>query len=287
MLLKWYEVVDGSPGYTKESLRAVELKVKEMEKDGKRLVCSLMMNEMSIRKHIHWNGKRQIGYVNYGYDMESDSLPEAKDALVFLLVALNSRWKLPIGYFLINGLGAEDKANLVKGCLLMLHKVGVEIASLTFDGTAANLSMAHVLGADFSNFQKLKTNFPHPVTNCPVYIILDPCHMVKLLRNLLGDWGVLYDKDGNIINWNFFKSLVALQDQYGLQAASKLRNRHINYQKEKMKVQLAVQTLSDSVADALRYCCEDLQLPQFQGAHGTAIFGRIINNVFDMMNLTV
>jgi hypothetical protein len=66
MLLKWYEVVDGSPGYTKESLRAVELKVKEMEKDGKRLVCSLMMNEMSIRKHIHWNGKRQIGYVNYG-----------------------------------------------------------------------------------------------------------------------------------------------------------------------------------------------------------------------------
>jgi hypothetical protein len=45
---------------------------------------------------------------------------------------------LPIGYFLINGLGAEDKANLVKGCLLMLHKVGVEIASLTFDGAAAN-----------------------------------------------------------------------------------------------------------------------------------------------------
>jgi hypothetical protein len=37
----------------------------------------------------------------------------------------------------------------------MLHKVGVEIASLTFDGAAANLSMAHVLGADFSNFQKL------------------------------------------------------------------------------------------------------------------------------------
>ncbi|KAH0815996.1 hypothetical protein GEV33_006794 [Tenebrio molitor] len=56
-LLKWYEAVDGSPGYTKESLRAVELKVKEMEKDGKRLVCSLMMDEMSIRKHIHWNGK--------------------------------------------------------------------------------------------------------------------------------------------------------------------------------------------------------------------------------------
>jgi hypothetical protein len=54
-----------------------------------------MMDEMSIRKHIHWNGKRQIGYVNYGHDMESDSLPEAKDALVFLLVALNSRWKLP------------------------------------------------------------------------------------------------------------------------------------------------------------------------------------------------
>jgi hypothetical protein len=37
-----------------------------------------MMDEMSIQKHIHWNGNRQIGYENYGYDMESDFLPEAK-----------------------------------------------------------------------------------------------------------------------------------------------------------------------------------------------------------------
>jgi hypothetical protein len=48
---------------------------------------------------IHWNGKRKIGYVNDEYDMKTDSLPKAKDAFVFLLVALNSRWKLPIGYF--------------------------------------------------------------------------------------------------------------------------------------------------------------------------------------------
>jgi hypothetical protein len=133
----------------------------------------------------------------------------------------------------------------------MLHKVGVEIASVAFDGAAANLSIAHVLGADFSNFQKLKTDFPQKTgTKCPVYIILDPCHMVKLLRNLLGDWGILYDKDSNIINCNFFKFLVALQEQYGLQAASQLRNKHINDQKEKMKVKLAVQTLSDSTTDS-------------------------------------
>jgi hypothetical protein len=35
-----------------------------------------------------------------------------------------------------------------------------------------------------------------------------------------------------------------------------------------MKAKLAVQTLSDNVADALPYRCGDLQLPQFQGAHG-------------------
>lgn len=51
-----------------------------------------------------------------------------------------------------------------------------------------------------------------------------------------------------------------------------------------MKVKLAVQTFSDSVADALLYCSDYLKFEQFQGAHSTALFCRIINNIFDLMN---
>jgi len=40
------------------------------------------------------------GFINFGQGSEdSDSLPMAKEALVFLVVALNSNWKVPVDIF--------------------------------------------------------------------------------------------------------------------------------------------------------------------------------------------
>lgn len=79
---KWYSTIDGSPGITQESLNAIAMKVK--------------------------------GYINYGHKVnDSDAMPKATEVLVFLIVALNSHWKIPVAYFLINGLTAEEKANLL------------------------------------------------------------------------------------------------------------------------------------------------------------------------------
>lgn len=50
-----------------------------------------------------------------------------------------------------------------------------------------------------------------------------------------------------------------------------------------MKVRLATQLLSDSVADALEHCA-DLKIPEFQGSEGTINFIRLINSVFDVLN---
>jgi hypothetical protein len=41
-LQKWYSAVDESPGYTKESLQAIKIKVQECAEQGKSLVCSLV-----------------------------------------------------------------------------------------------------------------------------------------------------------------------------------------------------------------------------------------------------
>ena len=43
-----------------------------------------------------------------------------------------------------------------------------------------------------------------------------------------------------------------------------------------MKVNLAVQSLSASVADALEYCEGKLKLPQFQGCGPTVKFIRVL-----------
>lgn len=108
--------------------------------------------------------------------------------------------------------------------------------------------------------------------------------MVKLLRNCLGDWKVLYDENGQIIKWYYFKNLVHLQNESGLHAATKIRNCHIYYFKEKMKVRLAVQTFSTSVANAISFCMNDLKLDNFQGADATIDFCFRINNIFDILN---
>ena len=58
-----------------------------------------------------------VSKFNLGTNIDDDSLPEATEALVFMAVSVNSNWKVPCGYFLVNGLTGEEKANLAKDCL--------------------------------------------------------------------------------------------------------------------------------------------------------------------------
>lgn len=105
------------------------------------------MDEMAIRKQADWKGDRSYGYYNYRTGLQAnEALPMAKEALVFLVIAL----KIPIAYFLVNGLSASHKANLLLGCLKMLYDVGAEVVSLTFDGAASNLSMVKQLGCNLT-----------------------------------------------------------------------------------------------------------------------------------------
>ena len=55
---------------------------------------------MAIKKHIEWDRKRFLGFVDVGTGVDDDSLPAAKDALV-LMVVCNGSWIVPVGYFLI------------------------------------------------------------------------------------------------------------------------------------------------------------------------------------------
>ncbi|KAL4085118.1 hypothetical protein QTP88_027410 [Uroleucon formosanum] len=248
---KWYSKIDGLPGMTKESFQAISLKVKEMKVNGKQLYGCLVMDEMSIKQHVHWTGTRHQGYIDFGLGgktEEMDNLPYAKDAFVIMVVDINTSWKVPIAYYLINGISAEEKANIILNCLQELDTTGVIIKTLTFDGAANNLSMASELEANLQ-YSELKPYFLHPNTN---------------------------DKK---LPWR-------LEDinESGLHSATKLRNRHIYYFRAKMKVRLAVQTFSTSVANAILFCMNDLKLDNFQGADATIEFCLSINNIFDILN---
>lgn len=141
---------------------------------------------MSIRKYIEMNSQRNIyGFVNLGMaiDMDGDEIQEAKNALVFLAVGINGYWKLPIGYFLIDGLNGQERVNLLQKAIELLSDTGVKINSITFDGTSVNITMVKSLGADL-NTRPYIINLHR---NEPIYIFIDAAHMIKLVRNAWGD----------------------------------------------------------------------------------------------------
>lgn len=51
-----------------------------------------------------------------------------------------------------------------------------------------------------------------------------------------------------------------------------------------MKVYLATQLFSESVADAIEFCDKTLKLPDFKYSEGTVNFIRVMNDIFDIFN---
>jgi len=131
-LTKWYQGINGDPGFTKESFDSLKLKVNE----NKIVISNLVIDKMSIKDKIEFDGKKFHGLVDLGTgaDVDSDNVDHATYALVFLVVGVNSNWKLPLGYFLIKGLNGSERANLLSTCLELVHETGVKINSITFDG---------------------------------------------------------------------------------------------------------------------------------------------------------
>ena len=125
---RWYSVIPADPGFTEPAFKTLEVKASEAEKAGRKVICSLMLDEMAIKKHIAWDGNKFTGYVNIGNGIEDDSKPLAKDALVFMVVCVNASWKIPCGYFFIDGMSGAERANLVNLCIERLFDTGVQVS---------------------------------------------------------------------------------------------------------------------------------------------------------------
>ena len=158
---KWYTKVPAEPRFTEPSFKALEQRKKDA---GKNVICSLMIDEMAIMKHVSWDGKKYRGYVDLGNEVkDDDSAPLAKDALVFMVVGINESWKVPVGYFFIDGLSGKERANLIKVCLKKLHDVGIDVISLICDGPSCHFAM---LQAVDSTIIRQLSNLPQHTKGC-------------------------------------------------------------------------------------------------------------------------
>ncbi len=261
---------------------AIKLKDSPENKD-----CALIIDAMSIRKQTVYDPKvdTYAGFSDYGGALQEPCEQLASEALVFLLVRLRGHWKCPIPYFLTDKLSSNVQTQLVKIALLKTNKIGLRVWSVTCEGASTNLDMFKKLGCKFGkDFNSTASKFKHPSTQQDGFAILDPCHMLKLARNSLGDLSSFFSPSGQKIEWKFIKQLYELQKVEGLKLGNKLSSSHTEYGKTKMNVSLAAQTLSSSVADAIEFLSKGMKLPNFAGSEATVEFIRMIDCLFDILN---
>jgi len=85
-LRQWYKGLNGRSGFTEEALAALSIRVQEAQRENKQVICSLMFDEMAIRKHVEWDGKTFVGYADVGSGIDNDSVPIASEALVIMAI---------------------------------------------------------------------------------------------------------------------------------------------------------------------------------------------------------
>ena len=85
----------------------------------------------------------------------------------------------------------------------MLSELG---AKLTFNGMNTKLDLTNVLGL-------------------PLSVTLDVCHLIKLVRNTLGDFKLLKNGRNEAMSWEYFENLHSLQETKGLHLANNLHKK--------------------------------------------------------------
>lgn len=264
------------------------LKKKSQElyaKTEEKLVVALLFDEIHIMKHVQWSNSNHklVGYVNENEIgiHSSQQLDVANQALVFIVNGVNYPIQLPIAYYFIKKMDGDGKKKLVGEIIGHLIDCDLIVSNVTFDGFQANKKMCALFGANLKvNSPEFKPYFK--VRDQQVHIFFDACHMIKLIRNRLASKGILIDYEGNKIYWQYFVDLVQKND-HGYCLTHKMSKKHIEWWHKKMKVDLAVETLSESTASSIEFLLRK-NIPEFVGAEATIKFIRVWNRLFDIFN---
>lgn len=159
-----------------------------------------------MKRNVQWlhEQKRFSGFITE--PKANGDCPIASNALVFMATVLGENVSIPIAYYCVAGLSGSERAVILNRIPVELHQIGVKVMNIAFDGLKANLTMCEGLGACFDP-NNLVPYITHPVDESKVYILLDICHMIKLFRSILGDFGSIQDPELGLIEWKYFERL--------------------------------------------------------------------------------
>lgn len=116
--------------------------------------ATLSLDEMSIKKGIHWDAKLKKyfwfdEFPNKEQSEKDDPVSSmATQALVFYIVGLDGKWKTPVAYYFTNHVDGTRLGGLLEDVLKVTREFGINVRSVVFDGLVANIGMTTELGAN-------------------------------------------------------------------------------------------------------------------------------------------
>jgi hypothetical protein len=249
-------------------------------------MCTIAIDGMAIRSQLvpdNCDPSLVVGFEDLGFGANSTSRSKiAKEAVFFMAIGLTGHWKIPVAYALTCGLPACKQASICKNVMMKLHEIGIRVVAVVTDGLSSNISMYKQFGCSFEP-DNMRTTFLHPADSKPVYALFDACHQLTLMRNAFAVYGMIASPFFGNAYWQHIVSLHNEQKREGVRAGNKLTVVHIEYENQKMKVCLAAQVFSASVANALQFL-RMLKNKLFIDSEGTELFLKFINDLFDVLN---
>uniref|UniRef100_A0A1I8HKK7 CCHC-type domain-containing protein n=3 Tax=Macrostomum lignano TaxID=282301 RepID=A0A1I8HKK7_9PLAT len=267
------------PGICNLTIRSLQSKFDASSTNQQR-IATLCFDGMSLTPSLRYQQHRDVvvGCDPRTADDSKEQLPRpVNEAIVAVLRGVFQDWKQPIAYYpVFRTLGQEGFGIAIDECLTASHKAGIKVVALVADQESTQ--WAHLSRrADTAN-----PFLRHPVTGEPVYVIVDIPHCLKNARNALMKNDIKFN-ECKLAKWQHLIQFYQNDSGPSLRLASKLTDAHFSLALgQKMKVSLAAQVLSHSVASGIRTLVHHNELSE--DALQTAEFAKRLNDIFDMLN---
>ena len=246
-----------------------------------------IQSDLVLDKH----SGRVIGFVDMGDEDINMATFDNLDAmathvLCFMLRSFLGNIKFSLGYFATDNIVAHQLMPIFwKAVSILEISCQLKVIAAVCDGASSNRKF-------FSMHSNLSGNSEPGVTyralniyapSRYIWFFSDYPHLLKTSRNCLfnSGFGTTFSRlmwyNGHYLIWQHIKDILKLNSY--LKVAPKIRDEHVNLtSRSKMRVNLAVQTLSATNALLLqRYCGPETQ--------ETAKFCSLMNIFFDIMNV--
>ena len=231
------------PGIIEASLKLLKQTIPTLPDKDK--VCTVLFDEVYLRGHLRQRLKHKKieGFEDYGLHGRSHLV--ADHALVFMVQGLGFQFVLPIAYYFVSKTCPATMLKiLLKDVINVLLSIGLTVVASVSDQGPTNRRAINELK------QKGGDDVFYYVGDKRVAHVWDVPYLIKNVRNNLLTSDLQYD-EGRIGRWRDIIEYSKLDNS--LCKMSKLTLKHLNPQgRDKMRVPLAVQTLSNTRANFMQ-----------------------------------